>query len=158
MAIVVNTILGKNGELKRDRSKEETKTFRAVHLTADPFAWTEIVKKDTDCLDEAFVKTFLETAGLQYDKLQRVMSWFPAYYVAFLMEVSHCVTTLGADRFKSTLLEYESVTALDKFKPKIEAIVSSVDCSEIDENTDIGVLSDVFNKLTDIDFVLPTFA
>lgn len=150
---IIKTKLNSKGELIIDKVVSE-KQFRILTLTQNPFLWTKEIQKNTDNFNEKFVKNFLKDNGLSFNKLSSVYDWVPYYYTAFLMELANSIKELGIVSFKDLLKDYQFPPLFNfKFEDKMLDLIPET----IDKNTKVGVLSDIFNPFTNVDFMMFVF-
>lgn len=146
MTKIIKTKLDGNGKLVLDKI-EKIRMLELTPLVKDPIKWGEITKLDTANLNKDFVVNFLKQNGLSFQQLKKITNWFPFYYTAFIIEIGNAVNKLGISEFKNQL----------KFlfmKNKIpDAVIDSIP-DDINEDTDVGKLSDIFNPFTNIGYML----
>lgn len=157
--MTIYTKLDKNGNLVIDRSRGENgkafgQTVKVYTLEEDPLSWAAEVTKNTDNKNEDFTRKFLEDNKLSFDSMAKVRSWFPYYYVAFLLDVCHCISEAGADSVKQALSEWNEKTFAKNanMKKQLEDFIDSL--PDFDGKTEIGTISDAFNPLTSFQFLM----
>lgn len=152
MVLIAKTVLDKDGNL---HSKGNTilKNFSINTLNSNPLTWSNIVRKDTNNLDINFVKPFLKGAGLEIQNLLKIADWFPYYYVTYLMELSNVLNSIGIVSFKGLFknnLEFFNTSLGIELDSKTIDIIPN----NIDDNTKIGELSDIFFPFVNLNYPL----
>lgn len=139
---IIQTVLDKDGNLRK-KNAVDYKEIKILTLTQNPFVWTEILKKDTDNLNEDFVKNILESNEISFEELKRNGWWYPFYYLTFLMEISRIIEEKGVESLKSFLRK------IVKLKSMVDDIPD-----DLNNNTRLSEISEVFSIYTQIEYVL----
>lgn len=126
---IVETVLDKNGNLKK-KGVIDYKEIKAFTFYQNPFLWTDIIRKNTDNLNEAFVKKLLEDNNISFDTLKETAWWFPYYFLSFLMEISTIIRNKGIKDLKRFLHKtLKAKDMIDKISDKIDLDTSLEDLS-----------------------------
>lgn len=139
---IIQTVLDKDGNLRKKKAVDY-KEIKILTLTQNPFFWTDILKKDTDNLNESFVKNILESNEISFEELKRNGWWYPFYYLTFLMEISRIIEEKGVESLKSFL----------KKVVKSKSIVDDIP-DNLDGSTRLSEISEVFSIYTQIEYAL----
>lgn len=153
---ILTTKLDKNGDLFFDKTIEKN-NLKIITLYSDPFQWSDIIKKDTGNIDLNFVKKFIKDINIDFKSMTEVLSWYPFYYTAFLLELSNVIKELGIINLKNFLKDTK-VKLLGRDCFTFDEDLLNMIPDDITNKTKIEKLSDIFNGFTNIEYMLITYS